>query len=356
MMSQESAFTSLTSSLVMKQPILITTVALLISACGGSGSSIAVTTAPGSACIQSTVAPTAEVSATQTLFQVKPSAASSCITGIDNPHQVYIDSAATPKELLAIFLPGTGGMPEQFPAFLKRGAARGYHTIGLSYINPQSVSDICDAVDGDTNCTGLLREESLSGKDASSLISISSADGIEARLVALLKYLAFHRPNDGWGQYLDGQNAIRWEKVSVSGNSQGAGHASYIGKVRKVYRVGMYAGPSDWVKKTNQAPAWFSLASQTPSSAFFGYNHIPDSLANRSGDPDQVTKVWGTSSFFNMQGTVINTAGGAALSTPPFGGSQRLSTTACVTLDTTNQHNCPMFNGNQVAWDYISFP
>jgi hypothetical protein len=340
----------------MNRPIFITLVTLLVSACGGSGSSNAVATSTSTTCVQSTVAPTAQVSATLTLFQVKPSAASSCISGIDNPHQVYVDSSATPKGLLAVFLPGTGGMPEQFPAFLQRGAARGYHTIGLSYINPQSVSDICDAADGDTNCTGLVREEGLTGKDVSSVISVSSADGIEARLSALLKYLAFHRPNDGWGQYLDVQNAVRWDKVSVSGNSQGAGHAGYIGKVRKVFRVGMYSGPSDWVKKTNQAPAWFSLASQTPSTAFFGYNHIPDSLANRSGDPDQVTKVWGTQNFFNMQGAVTNTSGGTALATPSFAGSQRLSTTACVALDTTNQHNCPMFKGNEIAWDYVSFP
>jgi hypothetical protein len=340
----------------MNRPIFIALVTLLVSACGGSGSSNAVATSTSTTCVQSTVAPTAQVSATLTLFQVKPSAASSCISGIDNPHQVYVDSSATPKGLLAVFLPGTGGVPEQFPAFLQRGAARGYHTIGLSYINPQSVSDICDAADGDTNCTGLAREEGLTGKDTSSVISISSADGIEARLSALLKYLAFHRPNDGWGQYLDGQNAVRWDKVSVSGNSQGAGHAGYIGKVRKVFRVGMYAGPSDWVKKTNQAPAWFSLASQTPSTAFFGYNHIPDSLANRSGDPDQVTKVWGASSFFNMQGAVTNTSDAAATATPRFNGTQRLSTSGCAALDVTNQHNCPMFKGNEIVWDYVSFP
>jgi hypothetical protein len=330
--------------------------ALSISACGGTGGSNAVATVPTSTCVQSTTPPTAEVTSTVTLIQVKPSSASSCVTVSDNASQAYIDSSAASKGLLAIFLPGTGGLPEDFPAFLKRGAARGYHMIGLSYVNPQGISDLCDAVDGDINCTGAAREEGLTGQDVSSAISITKEDSIEARLAALLKYLSFHRPNDGWGQYLDAQNAIRWEKISVSGNSQGAGYAGYIGKTRKVFRVGMYAGPSDWVKKTNQAAAWFSLISQTPSTAYFGYNHIPDSIANRSGDPDQVTKVWGAPALFNMQGAVTNTSGSAALLTPRFGGSQRLSTTSCAALDATGQHNCPMFRGNEVVWDYVSFP
>jgi hypothetical protein len=71
---------------------------------------------------------------------------------------------------------------KQFPAFLKRGAAHGYHTIGLSHINPQTVSDICEAANGDTNRTVLVRELGLAGTDVSSVFSVSSADSIEARL------------------------------------------------------------------------------------------------------------------------------------------------------------------------------
>jgi hypothetical protein len=340
----------------MNRSLLITLVVFALSACGGSNGSSAVATTTATTCVQSVTPPIAEVVSTVTLIQVKPSSASSCVTVSDTASQAYIDSSAVSKGLLAIFLPGTGGTPEDFPAFLKRGAARGYHMIGLSYVNPQGISDLCDAVDGDTSCTGSAREEGLTGQDVSAAISIAKEDSIEARLAALLKYLSFHRPNDGWGQYLDTQNAIRWEKISVSGNSQGAGYAGYIGKTRRVFRVGMYAGPSDWVKKTNQAPVWFSLNSQTPAVAYFGYNHIPDSIANRSGDPDQVTKVWGASTLFNMQGAVTNTSGAAASSTPRFGGSQRLSTSACAALDATNQHNCPMFRGNEVVWDYVSFP
>jgi hypothetical protein len=335
--------------------------AALLSACGGSGADTAarVDTPPVvtiATCSASNTPPTAEPNGSLVLWQVKPSAASNCVDIADEPHQIYLDSSKAKKGLLAIFLPGTGGTPSQFPAFLQRGAARGYHMIGLNYVNPRSISDICDDGDGDALCTGLAREEVLTGNDASLLMSISKDNSIEARLVALLKYLVVHRPADGWEQYLNAQGGVNWSKVSISGNSQGAGHAGYIGKVRNVYRVGMYAGPSDWVKKTNQAPAWFSQTSLTPPTSYYGYIHVPDALANRSGNPNQVATVWGASALFNMGGALTNTAGSPGTQNPPFGASQRLTTSACTTLDVTNQHNCPMFRGNEAAWDYVSFP
>jgi hypothetical protein len=331
-------------------------VVTLLSACGGSSGGESTPTVAPTACAASSTPPNAEPNGSQVVWQVKPSAASSCVSTYDDPSQVYLDTSVAKKGLLAIFLPGTGGLPSQFPSFLQRGAARGYHMIGLSYPNPQSISDVCDAGDGDASCAGLAREEVLTGKDTSPLLSITPDNSIEARLVALLKYLALHRPSDGWGQFLDAQGAIVWDKVSVSGNSQGAGHAGYIGKLRRAYRVGMYAGPSDWVKKTNQAPNWFSQMSLTPTSSYYGYIHIPDSIANRSGNPNQVTTAWGAGTMFNMSGALTNTAGGSGTQNPVFGASQRLTTSACSALDTTNQHNCPMFKGNEPVWDYVSFP
>jgi hypothetical protein len=336
-------------------------IASLLGACGGSGGSTTGSTANMSgasspACQASATPPSAENNGALVLWQIKPSTASSCIDTADEPHQVYLDTSKVKKGLLGIFLPGTGGIPSQFPAFLQRGASRGYHVIGLSYINFKSISDICDEGAGDALCTGLAREEVFAGKDVSSLVSVSKENSIEARLVAILKYLTIHRPADDWGQYLDTKGAINWSKISISGNSQGAGHAGYIGKVRQVFRVAMYAGPSDWVKRTNQPPIWFSQSSATSSTAYYGYIHVPDSFANRSGDPNQVTTASGASTMFNMTGALSNTASGTGSQNPRFGGSQRLTTSACTTLDVTSQHNCPMFTGNEPVWDYVSFP
>lgn len=320
-------------------------------ACGGGGADAGSQTA-AAACQMSSVAPTPEVSGNRVLLQVKPSAASSCATTADDPSQVYRDMAITKKGLLAVFLPGTGGLPSQFPSFLQRGADRGYHVIGLSYVNTTSVNETCNAARANADCAGSVREEVFSGTDSSSLVSVLPADAIENRLLALLKYLEFHRPQDGWAQFRNAQGGVAWDKVSLSGNSQGAGHAGYIGKVRGLYRLGLYAGPSDWVLASNTPVGWYSKPSLTPASAIYGFVHSPDTIANASGDSAQVTTVWGDPGKFNLTGAVTNVASAAA----PYGGSHRLITTACLGAGATNEHNCPMFRGNEATWDVVSFP
>jgi hypothetical protein len=303
-------------------------------------------------CKMSSTPPTPETAGTRVLLQIKPSLAAACVTNFDEPHQVYRDPSIAAKGRLAVFLPGTGGMPSDFAAYLQRGSARGYHTIGLRYPNPESVTVICNQASGDASCAGNVREEILSGRDSSPLVNISLQDSIEQRLNALLRYLVAYRPDEGWDQFLNADGAVVWSKISVSGNSQGAGHAGYIGKTRQVFRVGMYSGSSDWVNATNTPPNWFSLTSMTPASSFFGYIHQPDMLANYTGNPAQVTDGWGNPTQFGMQGALVN----VSTTPPPFLNSQRLVTTACATLSSLNQHNCTMFNGNQAVWDIVSYP
>jgi hypothetical protein len=323
---------------------------VMLWSCGGSMSTAAVDPAQASACVTSKVAPIAEVSGTRTLLQVKPSDTSSCISKNNAPHQAYRDSGAVSKAVLAVFLPGTGGTPAQFPAFLQHGATRGYHVIGLTYTNDKSVTVLCNEARANADCAGEVRQETLTGRDTSSLITVSDADSIEGRLIALLKYLDFHRAGEGWGQFLTSTCSVAWEKVIVSGNSQGSGYAAYIAKVRQVNRVGIYAGPSDWVNASNSPVNWYSLPSLTSASAYFGFVHSPDSLANSSGNPTQVTDVW--KNFLGMGGNVTNVRNSA----PPFGNSQRLITTACTGFGTENEHNCPMMRGNESVWNIVSYP
>jgi hypothetical protein len=301
-------------------------------------------------CSMSPSPPIVEVRGPRILLQVKPTSASNCISKNNEPHQAYVDSAVPSKELLAVFLPGTGGTPAQFPAFLQHGSTRGYNVIGLSYSNDQSVTVMCNSAKRNADCAGEVRDEILTGRDASNLISISNADSIEGRLTALLRYLHHHRPRDGWGQFISEQGAVAWDKIVVSGNSQGAGHAAYMAKTRRVHRVGVYAGPSDWVNETNSPVNWYHLPSLTPASVYFGFVHSPDRLANSSGNPMQVTDVW--KDFFGMEGVVTK----VGATTAQHGASQRLITTACTGAGTVNEHNCPMMRGNEMTWNLISYP
>jgi hypothetical protein len=285
-------------------------------------------------------------------LQIRPSDASSCVTMADERSHAYVDSGSASKGVLAVFLPGTGGLPGQFPAFLRRGAARGYHVIGLRYPNATSVNQLCLASPGDADCAGAVREEIFSGRDTSPWVSVLPADSIEQRLGAVLRYLVFHRADDGWGQFLDAGSGIRWTQVSMHGNSQGAGHAAYIAKLKPLVRVGLYAGPSDWVFDGDRPPTWYALPSKTAGSAFFGFLHAPDTIANASGNPAQVVTVWGNEQFFGMRGPVVD-----ANSSPlPHPATQRLVTRACAGRGTVAEHNCPMYRGNERVWDAVSFP
>jgi hypothetical protein len=145
--------------------------------------------------------------------------------------------------------------------------------------------------------------------------------------------------------------------VSVSGHSQGAGHAGFVAKLRSVLRVGMYAGPSDWVDRANQPAQWFGMASATATSAFFGFIHANDGVANYSGSATQVLDVWGSATQFGMTSPVVDVTTVAS----PFRGSQRLITThSCVGAGESAtdliRHNCPMFRGQEAVWDVVSFP
>jgi hypothetical protein len=339
--------------------LLLLPLLLAVSACGGGGSSSAASAAPSSAqtCTPSSSAPTPETVGGLTLLQIKPSSASSCITTADDPHQAYLPGAQVSKGKLAIFLPGTTGIPSQFPAFLQRGSQRGYHVIGLTYPNPESVTVLCNRSGGDAACAGDTREEVLSGLDTSKVIAIAKADSIEARIKAVLAYLTVHRANDQWGQFLNIDGSVVWSKVSVSGHSQGAGHAGYIGKTRAVYRVAMYSGASDWVDRAATGPAWFRLSSLTPNDAFFGFIHQRDTLANYTGNLAQVTDGWGDPAQFAMKGALVDVMNAS----PPFAGSQRLVTSSgCApsgsNADDLTRHNCTMFRGNELVWDEVSFP
>ena len=322
--------------------------------CAGCGGGAADSTGAPTGCTASPLAPTAEISGTRVLMQIRPSQLSNCTTMADDPHQVYVDQAVPAKGLLAVFLPGTGASPAQYPSYLQRGSARGYHVIGLTYVNSQAIGELCNAAAGDANCAGKAREEVLTGRDTSSLISVPEADALQTRLLILLLYLAKHRSGEGWNQFINSDNGIAWNKISVGGHSQGAGHAAYIGKTRRVFRVGMYSGPSDWVNASNEPPNWFRLSPVTPASAFYGFIHSPDFIANPVSSGTRVIDAWGSAGLFSMSGTATD----VSLVPTPYAASQRLLSRACLgsAFTALNQHNCTMFRGNEAVWDVVSYP
>ncbi|MGV3667955.1 MAG: BPSS1187 family protein [Leptospira bouyouniensis] len=284
-------------------------------------------------------------------YQIQPSITSTSITSDNNPHQVYLPQpGVTKKNILSVFYPGTGSTPCEVGAILQQGATRGYHVIGLSYPNSEAVNTICNqgAARNDASCFENLRNEVVTGAQVSSYVSVDTNNSIEGRLLSLLLYLAKTYPGDGWDTYLTG-GAINWPNVYVGGHSQGSGHAAFHGKIRNVGRVSIYSGVSDYSLQFGSIPSWFANTQVAPAGSYYGLIHENDTVANFSGNANQVTDVW--LNQFNMTGTLTNTSVGS-----PFGNSKRLVTTACNGMSASVLHSCPMTNGFQSIWNYISYP
>jgi hypothetical protein len=302
-----------------------------------------------SICAASSAEPTVDSLNSLTRIQVTPNQAASCVTQFNDPHQIYPPSASA-KNILSIFYPGTGAVSSEYGLILQRGALRGYHVIGLNYPNPDSINVICNRSDagGSFACFGDTREEILTGVDKSRFVSIDQNNSIEGRILALLKYLSVKRPADGWGNYFS-DNQILWNKIYVGGHSQGSGHAGYQGKIRTVGRVSIYSGISDFSASQLSVPSWMSLAQLSLNGSYYGFIHDNDTIANYSGNANQVTDAWNNQ--FVMSGVLTNVNTGT-----PYGNSRKLFSTACAAQDQTTRHACPIINGFQTVWDYISYP
>jgi hypothetical protein len=254
--------------------------ACVASGCAGEASTPAPTPPPVDPCAATAslvLAPATE--GANTVWRVAPKATDGCITTALDTHYVYRNRAITAKNRLLVFLPGTGAIPRNYRLILIEAAAQGYHAIGLSYPNETAVGDLCNMSQPTSlSCPGDVRRERLEGIDLSALVSIDRANSIENRLIKALKLLHSIAPTDGWGQYVSG-DTLHWRNFSVAGHSQGSGFAAYIGKNRRVFRVGMFGGPSDYVIALAQVPTWLTFgASKTPASSFYGLTSPLDEL------------------------------------------------------------------------------
>jgi hypothetical protein len=223
----------------------------------------------------------------------------------DAYHYVWLDPSVESNDKLLVFMPGTNNRPRDYQLVEKEAARLGYHVIGLMYQNNVGVDAACRG-SSDENCSGKMRLEILTGEDASHLIAVTPANSIDNRLAKLLKYLAEQYPDEGWSKFLD-DDAPRWKRIAVAGQSQGAGQAALIGKLRHVNRVVMLSGPPD-ARVSSEVDRWVSIG-ETPASKYFALYHLRDQLApgiranlaaldmEKFGDPALVTGAEGESAY-----------------------------------------------------------
>ncbi len=218
---------------------------------------------------------------------------------------------------LFVFLPGTGALPAHYRLILRIGAARGYHAIGLNYLNDDAVGVLCDG-SGDQDCQWKVRREVITGADTSPLVDVNFTNSIVNRLQKLLSYLHARYPDEIWGQYLvDG--AVDWSRVEVAGHSQGGGHAAAIAKLRAVSRAIYFSSPADWRTLGGAPPPWISQSGATDASRQYGFTHVRDATVPFA----HLTVTWPALGLGAFGAPVsVDDAG------PPYGNSRQLTTDA----------------------------
>jgi hypothetical protein len=209
---------------------------------------------------------------------IVPSEADPAVKQFDDP-SIGIASAGLPMDApLAVFLPGTGGKPADALSLLRTIARQGYRVLGLEYDDVPAVAQECPR-DPDPDCSAAFRDMRVNGRGSSRAVVLNTvAEAIIPRLVAALRLLDKAAPDEGWGRYLAGDQP-RWERIVVSGLSQGAGMAAYMAKQHEVRRVVLFSSPWDFTGRERRPAPWLSRPSATPQGRWYAEYHRREDTA-----------------------------------------------------------------------------
>ncbi|HLK13701.1 MAG TPA: hypothetical protein VKT78_02765 [Fimbriimonadaceae bacterium] len=207
-------------------------------------------------------------------IEFHPSATDPAITQFDDYHFAYFDKTAKSRGELLLVLPGTNNKPFGLSRFCASGAEAGYQVLCLMY--PDNISADVVSNSKDRNAFADFRLEIIEGKNLSTYVHVDRTNSIENRLIKALRYLDSLRPRENWGRYLTGTGDINWEKIAVSGLSQGAGHAAFLAMRHKVARAVLFGGPKDFDKATNTPASWYTKSPATSTRQIYTFNHQQD--------------------------------------------------------------------------------
>jgi len=231
-----------------------------------------------------------------------------------------VDTRVAPQGKLVIWLMGhSQGLFERVNSY-------GLHAIRVHYANGWFGKFGNQSPGDDGKLLGKIRLEAATGEDFSDLVQIPKPDGMAERALQFVKWLAQKNPQGRWDYFLteDG-NALRWDRVIISGSSHGSTTSARFAKHQKVDRVVMFCGPRD------QLETWQELPSATPANRFFGFSHVLDS--GWSGD--HYCRSWELLGLHQF-GPIVNVEQAKA----PYGHSRRLITDADVKGDAKRAHSC----------------
>jgi hypothetical protein len=246
----------------------------------------------------------------------------------DLQHAV-VDTSVPSRGQLVVWLMGHN------QRFFEHLASYGLHAIQPHYANGW-FSKIDGVKRDDGTTLGQVRLEAATGEDHSPLVSIAKPDGLAARSVQFVQWLAEKDPQGNWAQFLtDDHSDLQWDKVILSGISHGSTTAARFAKHQKVARVVMFSGPRD------QFETWQGFPSATPPNRFFGFTHVLDS----GWVGDHYCRSWQLLGLADF-GPLVN----VEETSPPYGHSRRLITNCDVDNDSDRAHSVVL---SGAAWDEV---
>lgn len=214
-----------------------------------------------------------------TEHKVRPQTTDNAITtatiGNVNQYAYLPEQTGLYKNKLFVFFPGTIATPGKYLEILKSAARNGYHAIGIAYDNLSTIEQQSGETNDDTR-TEKIFEEYLTGNNTSPVVTVPKPNGFENRISKMLQYLAAQYPGEQWQQFINADNSIRWETLSVAGHSQGADHTMYMAKKRNLYRAGFFSGTYSFKLQNGSYPSFILKDGLTPPQRIFGFTHIKD--------------------------------------------------------------------------------
>jgi len=154
--------------------------------------------------------------------------------------------------------------------------------ISLAYNDTPAVNVYCPRRP-DLGCAEKFRRMRIYGDGTviNPAVDNTAAESIVNRLVRLLQYLDQREPQLKWGDYLE-NGAPRWDRIALTGQSQGAGMAAFIAQRHEVARVILFSSPWDFVVTDGNVrglATWLSAASKTPPQRWYGGYHEQENMA-----------------------------------------------------------------------------
>ena len=216
------------------------------------------------------------------VYRIVPSSIDTSVHRFDSPHLVVFDRATKPDAPLLVFLPGTGGRPDNTSAFAAVAARQGYRVIGLAYVDEPAVQQLCPR-EPDPDCAEKVRRKRIYGDDVTGLIDDRPNESIVSRLTTLLAALDRAHPDEGWSRYAS-NGKPDWTRIAVSGLSQGAGMAAFIAQQTPVARVVLFSSPWDNYGRMHTLAPWVRRGhGATPADHWYAAYHRNENTAELIG-------------------------------------------------------------------------